>query len=47
MASAEHNNEEWQQKLIGKTLVEDNVETTLGAEQVKTSFIDSCLFTEY
>ncbi|CAO3634901.1 unnamed protein product [Mucor hiemalis] len=34
MAFAEHNNEEWQQKLIGKTLVEDDVETTLGAEQV-------------
>lgn len=35
MAAAERNNEEWQRLLIGKTLLEDDAETTLEAAQVK------------
>lgn len=48
MAAAERNNEEWQRLLIGKTLLEDDTETTLEASQVKARAILSYLrFSKY
>lgn len=36
----EEQNEEWKSKLLGKTLVEDDAETTLDTNDVSQTYLD-------